>query len=258
MNTKACLKRLAPAALLALTASCLPAQGHPLAEVPRTAKKAPRLSYQLAAVILSDAAVFGARAARAAAPFRRLERNARSEAQALHCLASAVYHEARSEGAKGQRAVAQVVLNRVRHYAYPSSVCGVVFQGPMRAGGGCQFTFTCDGSLRRRRDEHAWQQAQQIAKAALDGHVEESVGWATHYHTDYVRPRWSGALTQVATIGSHIFYRMRGAAGESLAFVRSSASLEGTGARERAAGGARAALRTTEEEQGARGGDGAV
>jgi len=65
--------------------------------------------------------------------------------RSLDCLAQAVYYEARSEGENGERAVAQVVLNRVRHPAWPNSVCGVVYQGPMRAGGGCQFTFTCDG-----------------------------------------------------------------------------------------------------------------
>ena len=81
-------------------------------------------------------------------------RTALDRLRSLDCLAQAIYYEARSESEDGQRAVAQVVLNRVRHPAWPNSVCGVVYQGPMRAGGGCQFTFTCDGSLsaaRRRR-----------------------------------------------------------------------------------------------------------
>jgi spore germination cell wall hydrolase CwlJ-like protein len=250
VNTKAGLKRLAPALLLGLTISCVPAKARPLSETGQGPKPAQRLSYQLVSILLSDAGVLGTRAVTAAAPFRPLDRNSTSEARALECLASAVYHEARSESVEGQRAVAQVVLNRVRHYAYPSSVCGVVHQGPMRAGGGCQFTFTCDGSLRQRREPHAWQQAREIAQAALDGHVEDTVGWATHYHSDYVRPRWSGALNHVATIGSHIFYTMRGKAGGPLAFVRSSASLEAvTDARKGPAPEQIAAVLAAPEEQ---------
>src|SRR6202007_1851665 len=67
--------------------------------------------------------------------------------RAVQCLSQAVYYEAAREPLKGQEAVAQVVLNRVRHPAYPKSVCGVVYQGSAKLTG-CQFTFTCDGSPR--------------------------------------------------------------------------------------------------------------
>src|SRR5687768_16476229 len=82
------------------------------------------------------------------------------QVRSLLCLAEAVYYEARSESEDGQRAVAQVVLNRVRHPAWPGSVCGVVYQGPLRAGRGCQFTFTCDGSLLRLPYGEVWARAQ--------------------------------------------------------------------------------------------------
>src|SRR3546814_17214212 len=83
-----------------------------------------------------------------------------------------------------------IVLNRVRHPAFPKTVCGVVFQGSERSTG-CQFTFTCDGALTRRFSDAAWDRARDIAKAALTGHVAKAVGYATHYHTDWVVPYWS-------------------------------------------------------------------
>lgn len=136
---------------------------------------------------------------------------------ALECLASAIYYEAASESSEGQRAVAQVVLNRVRHPAYPHSVCGVVFQGAERTTG-CQFTFTCDGSLARPRNPSMWGKATSIAAAALAGYVERSVGTATHYHTVWVVPYWQSSLTKIATVGAHIFYRWTGSSGLPSAF----------------------------------------
>ncbi|MGZ8407542.1 MAG: cell wall hydrolase, partial [Caulobacteraceae bacterium] len=125
------------------------------------------------------------------------------------CLAQAVYYEARGEGQAGQAAVAQVVLNRVRHRAYPKTVCGVVFQ---RAGGGCQFSFACDGSMRRGKEQAAWRRAKAVAAQALSGSVMTAVGSATSFHTTGVSPGWGG-LVRVAQIGSHIFYRSGGASG---------------------------------------------
>ena len=144
---------------------------------------------------------------------------------AIDCLTAAVYYEAASETITGQRAVAQVVLNRMRHPAYPSSVCGVVFQGSHRATG-CQFTFTCDGSLRRRPSASGWLRARSVATAALSGYVEPAVGHATHYHTTYVVPYWSSSLTKMRTVGSHIFYRWSGSNGTPRAFVNRYANAE--------------------------------
>jgi spore germination cell wall hydrolase CwlJ-like protein len=135
------------------------------------------------------------------------------------CLAQAVYYEARSESEDGQRAVAQVVLNRVRHPAWPNSVCGVVYQGSLRPGGGCQFTFTCDGSLMRRPEGAAWAEAQRIAAEALGGRVFAPIGLSTHYHTNAVFPAWAPQLVKTATIGAHIFYRLPGLAGAPGAFA---------------------------------------
>lgn len=126
--------------------------------------------------------------------------------RALECLTEAVYHEARGEADEGQRAVAQVVLNRVRHPSYPNSVCGVVYQGSHRQTG-CQFTFTCDGSLGRAINAGSWARAQRIADAALRGSVYQPVGLALNYHTTAIRPYWAPSLVVQAVVGSHIFYR---------------------------------------------------
>ena len=160
----------------------------------------------------------------AARPFDfKGDKNAR--AQATECLASAVYYEAGSQDDNGERAVAQVVLNRVRHPAFPASVCGVVYQGSTRPSG-CQFTFTCDGSMYRQPDAEGWKRAWRIAEAALSGYVYGPVGYATHYHANYVVPYWASTLAKNAVVGAHIFYRWAGGWGQPAAFVKSYAGTE--------------------------------
>ena len=144
---------------------------------------------------------------------------AATQARALECLASAVYYEAANESIDGQRAVAQVVLNRVRHPAFPASVCEVVYQGSTRTTG-CQFTFTCDGSLRRQPSASGWARARATAQAALAGFVHKPVGWATHYHANYVVPYWASSLVKNAVVGTHIFYRWTGGWGRPAAFTQ--------------------------------------
>jgi spore germination cell wall hydrolase CwlJ-like protein len=102
---------------------------------------------------------------------------------ATNCLTSAVYYEAASDGLDGQRAVAQVVINRARHPAFPASICGVIYQGAERTTG-CQFTFSCDGALARKPSAGAWATAKRVATAALNGFVYAPVGLATIYHTN--------------------------------------------------------------------------
>jgi len=155
----------------------------------------------------------------AARPFSLAKADDSARSRALECLTSAIYYEAGQESADGQRAVAQVVLNRVRHPAFPASVCGVVYQGSTRATG-CQFTFTCDGSLFRQPSRDAWDRARSVATAALDGYVYRPVGNATHYHANYVVPYWASTLTKNAVVGAHIFYRWAGAWGRPSAFAQ--------------------------------------
>ena len=146
-----------------------------------------------------------------------LAASADDSARAMTCLTEAVYYEAGMEPKVGQEAIAQVVLNRLRHPAYPKSICGVVYQGAARTTG-CQFTFTCDGSLNRPLNLQVWHEAETVARQALGGHVVKEVGTATHYHASYVVPYWAPTLVKMVKLGQHIFYRWTGPGGEPTAF----------------------------------------
>ncbi len=143
-----------------------------------------------------------------AAPLRMASANPLEGARELDCLSQAVYYEARGESADGQAAVAQVVLNRVRHPAFPKSVCGVVYQGAQSRT--CQFSFACDGSTHATREGLAWRRAQTIAGKALGGFVMADVGDATHFHVARLGGVWGSGLMRVAQVGAHIFYRFSG------------------------------------------------
>lgn len=170
-----------------------------------------------AAVALNAAMPVSAAPVVAARPFRIGEASSETRAAATDCMTAAVFYEAAGEGDAGQAAVAQVVLNRLRHPAFPKTVCGVVFQGADRRTG-CQFTFTCDGSLSRLPSEGGWARARRIAQQAIGGVVDENVGLSTHYHTRWVAPYWRTDLTKLALVGAHIFYRWQGGWGTPKAF----------------------------------------
>ena len=139
-----------------------------------------------------------------------------SRARARDCLAAAMIYEA-GDDSRGQLSVGQVVINRARHPAFPKSICGVVFQGSERTTG-CQFTFTCDGALNRRYSDAAWTRAQLNADMMLAGLTDPTVGLATHYHTDWVRPYWSDSLEKIAIVDTHLFFRWPGYWGTPGAF----------------------------------------
>lgn len=126
------------------------------------------------------------------------------------CLAVGIYFEARGESLKGQAAVAQVILNRVRNPAYPNSVCGVVYQNDSWRNR-CQFSFACDGIRDRISSPSHWRVAQDIAMAVTAGKIFiPEVGSSTHYHATYVAPRWAHAMKKMKKIGLHVFYRTYG------------------------------------------------
>ena len=169
------------------------------------------------AKLINASMPFSALPVTASRPFDLSNSDPLDRRRALLCLTQAVYYEAGFEPVEGRRAVAQVVINRMRHPAYPKSVCGVVYQGARAPV--CQFSFVCDGSLYRRPALGAWKAAEAVAASALDGFVERSVGAATHYHADYVAPYWAPRLAKIRQIGAHIFYRWPGAWGSTAAFT---------------------------------------
>ena len=130
----------------------------------------------------------------------------RGQAQ-WQCLAEAVYFEARSESVPGQRAVAEVIMNRVKSRRFPNHVCAVVKQGADRRNK-CQFSYNCDGQPEYINNARAYRLASEVARVVIEGDdgIELTDG-ATHYHTTYVSPFWSRKLTRTVQIGEHIFYR---------------------------------------------------
>ena len=136
------------------------------------------------------------------------ESQAEFEQRERRCLATAIYFEARGEPVRGQVAVAQVILNRVRSPLFPETICGVVYQGQMQKG--CQFSFTCDGHTDNPRNDDQWALAQDIAKQITAGELWlPEVGYSTFYHANYVNPRWAGSMSMIDKIGRHIFYKKR-------------------------------------------------
>ena len=172
----------------------------------------------------NDAIPFSTLPNPAARPFR-FAGGAEDRARALDCMAAGVLYEA-GDDAEGERAVAQVVLNRLRHPAFPKTICGVIFEGQERSTG-CQFSFACDHALSRwTPTADQWRRARAVADAALSGAVYRPVGYATHYHTDWVVPYWQASLDKVVAVHSHLFFRWTGWWGTPPAFNRQVSSAE--------------------------------
>lgn len=126
------------------------------------------------------------------------------------CLTAGIYFEARGENLKGQAAVAQVILNRVRNPAYPDTICGVVYQNDHWRNR-CQFSFACDGIRDRVASQSHWAMARDVGMAVTAGKIFiPEVGSSTHYHATYVHPRWAGTMEKMKKIGLHVFYRTHG------------------------------------------------
>lgn len=212
---------LATFAVLALTGGPSAERPHAVAQadapppesveaLPASGEEADTLKSQLAPddAQAQNAAVDIVEGGPGVAPPFRFTGSAADRTRARDCLALAAMAEA-GYGDADQRAVMQVILNRTRHPAFANTVCGVVYQGAERRTG-CQFTFTCDGSLARSYPESQWRAARQRAEEALGGRVDKTVGIATHYHANYVYPWWSPKLDKIATVGPHLFFRWRG------------------------------------------------
>lgn len=151
--------------------------------------------------------------------------------QSLACMAQNIYFESNNQSKAGMIAVARVTMNRVQDIRYPNSVCEVVREGPVKESWKtrkdetlaeadrvyhpvrhkCQFSWWCDGKaddIPNPKTNLSWRLALDIAYEVLawdkyNGIVEGS----THYHADYVRPKWRTSLTLVTKIDDHIFYR---------------------------------------------------
>ena len=124
------------------------------------------------------------------------------------CLAEVMYYEARGEGVAGEEAIAEVVFHRMHHRGYPGSICGVVYQGLADAPA-CQFSFACNGEMRRPKVAADWARAKLLAAKILSGYtiLGNITGGATSFHAVDVDPEWAGSLERTVQIGNHIFYK---------------------------------------------------
>ena len=131
-----------------------------------------------------------------------------------HCLAEAMYFEARNQGWKGMLAVGVVIQNRVKDPRYPSDICSVVRQGKYWKGNPvkhkCQFSYYCDGKHERPAEKQAWKEASDIAGLLVATDVVvEGLEDATHYHCTTVQPPWTTGLKKRKKVGDHVFYSAR-------------------------------------------------
>jgi spore germination cell wall hydrolase CwlJ-like protein len=129
-----------------------------------------------------------------------------------NCLAEAMYYEARGEGISGQKAIAEVIFQRMRTRGYPGTVCGVVYEGSnLRRS--CQFSFTCSGEMNRTKTAQAWEQAEYLAAEIMTGAepLSDLTKHATSFHAVHVSPGWSSTMVRTTQIGNHIFYRVASA-----------------------------------------------
>jgi spore germination cell wall hydrolase CwlJ-like protein len=131
------------------------------------------------------------------------------DAAETNCLAEVLYYEARGEGLEGEKAVAEVVLQRTKNRDYPETVCGVVHDGVQADRLDCQFSFACDGSLRRPKERAAWMRTQALAEKIMTGSIRLGgiTGRAIAYHSVNVTPAWADTMQQTAQIGNHVFYK---------------------------------------------------
>ncbi|HWQ37831.1 MAG TPA: cell wall hydrolase [Burkholderiales bacterium] len=127
----------------------------------------------------------------------------------LNCLALNVYYEARGEPLAGQYAVAEVTMNRVASWRYPSTVCEVVYQKRwdyLRKRYVSAFSWT-EFEVVPHPEGEEWERAREIARAVYHGHHRPTLNGAVLYHATYIKPSWARGKRHVAKIGNHVFYR---------------------------------------------------
>mgnify|MGYP003324923725 FL=1 len=145
-----------------------------------------------------------------------------------YCLALNMYFESRGSSVADMAAVSDVVLNRVKDARYPNTICKVVKQAKMKESwktakdqdlddqqrvyvpvkNKCQFSWYCDGKADVPLNQDLWHLVQNMAYLIIweKKYVGLTEG-STHYHAEYVNPRWASGLHLTGRVGKHIFYR---------------------------------------------------
>ena len=124
---------------------------------------------------------------------------------AMTCLSRTIYWEAKNEGADGMEAIANVVMNRIGHKGFPSTICGVVKQGHEQ--GACQFSWWCDGRSDDAEEEKSYAIAKEIARKALNRQLTDRTGGAMYFRQRKAKPSWSAEYIKTVEVGEHVFYK---------------------------------------------------
>ena len=134
----------------------------------------------------------------------------------MYCLAQNIYFEAGNQPVAGKIAVAQVVINRVKHPSYPNDICDVIYQAKTRVNwkneivpirNQCQFSWFCDGKSDDPVDSQTWLLSLHIARDVVQDRYGDITEGSTHYHADSVYPYWADSLLQTVIINNHTFYK---------------------------------------------------
>ncbi len=123
----------------------------------------------------------------------------------LTCLARTIYWEAKGEGDEEMQAVANVVMNRLKHESFPKTICAIVKQGQER--GSCQFSWWCDGRSDKANDPDMYDHAKEIGRKVLNGQLGDLTHGALYFHDESVSPEWAKQYIRTAKIGKQIFYK---------------------------------------------------
>jgi spore germination cell wall hydrolase CwlJ-like protein len=126
----------------------------------------------------------------------------------ITCLARTIYWEARGSGVAGMEAIANVVMNRLGHEGFPSTICGIVKQGSEQHA--CQFSWWCDGRPDSAQDQTSYAAAKEVARKALNRKLKDVTSGAMYFHGKGSAPDWSKQYIRTTTIGTHVFYKPGG------------------------------------------------
>ncbi|HIE12560.1 MAG TPA: LysM peptidoglycan-binding domain-containing protein [Desulfotomaculum sp.] len=112
-------------------------------------------------------------------------------------MARIINAEARGESFLGKVAVGAVIMNRLRHPAFPDGIQEIIFQC---TNGVHEFTPVADGSINLEPDKEAFRAAQLAAEG-----VDPTNGALFFYNPRIATDRWIRTLPVTANIGNHVF-----------------------------------------------------
>jgi spore germination cell wall hydrolase CwlJ-like protein len=124
---------------------------------------------------------------------------------ASHCLALAIYWEAKGCDREDMAAVGHVVLNRLGDGEFPDDICAVVKEGGEAPP--CQFSRWCDGKGDEPDEDEPWRLAREVAADLLVGPPPDPTGGARFFHSKDIESPFADERERTAATACHVFYR---------------------------------------------------